>query len=240
MKSKDNVTKILSEGEQKAVSIALFLAEIDVAQNKSTVILDDPVNSLDHRMMERLSNILLQLKNQVIIFTHNRMFLDAISGSDYGHTCKNFQRGCSKTKGKHIFVYEIKSEGLSEAGVVTSDVKNNAKGYLSDANELLQQSPFSEELKVCALLRNAIDHLIDEVVFNKQTPRKYSMKGVAQSIDWAGLKKMASDSNLIDDLKSVFGRVSSGQLHVGQASSNNPPDKRELTELYDKLEKMLH
>ena len=164
MKSKDNVTKILSEGEQKAVSIALFLAEIDVAQNKSTVILDDPVNSLDHRMMERLSNILLQLKNQVIIFTHNRMFLDAISGSDYGHTCKNFQRGCSKTKGKHIFVYEIKSEGLSEAGVVTSDVKNNAKGYLSDANELLQQSPFSEELKVCALLRNAIDHLIDEVV----------------------------------------------------------------------------
>lgn len=240
MKSKTNVTNILSEGEQKAVSIALFLAEIFVAKNKSPIILDDPVNSLDHRMMNCLSDILLQLDNQVVIFTHNRMFLDSIAGSDYGHLCKNFtSNGCNKTKGKHIFTYQIKSEGISEKGVITSKINDNAKGYLRDAEELLSKSPFDEELKVCALLRNAIDHIVDEIVFNNQIPRKYSIKGVAQSIQWDELKNMASNQEMIDDLKRIFGRVSSGQLHVGQVSSNNPPDKQELLQLYNELDSMV-
>lgn len=240
MKSKTNVTNILSEGEQKAVSIALFLAEIFVAQNKSSIILDDPVNSLDHKMMDCLSDILLQLDNQVIIFTHNRMFLDSISGSDYGHLCKNFNsNGCNKTKGKHIFIYQVKSEGISEKGVITSKINDNANGYLSDAKELLTQTPFNEELKVCALLRNAIDHIIDEIVFNNQTPRKYSIKGVAQSIQWDDLKNMASNHQMIDDLKRIFGRVSSGELHIGQVSSNNPPEKQELLQLHQDLSNML-
>ena len=240
MKSKTNVTNILSEGEQKAVSIALFLAEIFVAQNKSSIILDDPVNSLDHKMMDCLSDILLQLDNQVIIFTHNRMFLDSISGSDYGHLCKNFNsNGCNKTKGKHIFIYQVKSEGISEKGVITSKINDNANGYLSDAKKLLTQTPFNEELKVCALLRNAIDHIIDEIVFNNQTPRKYSIKGVAQSIQWDDLKNMASNHQMIDDLKRIFGRVSSGELHIGQVSSNNPPEKQELLQLHQDLSNML-
>lgn len=240
MKSKTNVTNILSEGEQKAVSIALFLAEIFVAKNKSPIILDDPVNSLDHKMMSCLSDILLQLDNQVVIFTHNRMFLDSISGSDYGHLCKNFTfNGCNNTKGKHVFIYQIKSEGISEKGVITSKINDNAKGYLSDAKELLSQTPFDEELKVCALLRNAIDQIIDEIVFNNQTPRKYSIKGVAQSIQWEELKNMASNHEMIDDLKRIFARVSSGQLHVGQVSSNNPPDKQELLQLHNELASMV-
>lgn len=240
MKSRANVTNILSEGEQKAVSIALFLAEISVAQNKSTIILDDPVNSLDHKMMNCLSDILLGLDNQVIIFTHNRMFLDSISGSKYGHLCKNFNsNGCNKTKGRHIFIYQIKSEGINEKGVIISKINDNAKGYLSDAEELLSQSPFNEDLKVCALLRNAVDHIIDEIVFNNQIPRKYSIKGVAQNIQWGELKIMASNHEMIDELERIFGRVSSGQLHVGQVSLNNPPDKQELLQLHEELASML-
>ncbi|NLD16667.1 MAG: AAA family ATPase [Tissierellia bacterium] len=241
IKSQKNVAKILSEGEQKAVAIALFFAEISVSQNKSTVIMDDPVNSLDHRMIERFADILLQLENQVVVFTHNRMFLDSISGSDYGHLCKNFQlHGCSKPKGKHVFIYKIQSEGPNDAGVITSQNKDDAKGCLDAASTLLSQSPFSEDLKTCALLRNAIDHIIDEVVFNKQVPRKYSMKGCAQSINWDELKKMATDPSVIDELKNAFGRVSSGQLHYGQVSSINPPNKEELQKLHDKLISILN
>lgn len=231
----------MSEGEQKAVAIALFFAEISVSQNKSTVIMDDPVNSLDHRMIERFADILIQLENQVIVFTHNRMFLDSNSGSDYGHLCKNFQlHGCNKTKGKHVFVYKIQSEGPNATGVITSQNNDDAKGCLDAASTLLSQSPFAEELKTCALLRNAIDHIIDEVVFNKQVPRKYSMKGCAQSINWEELKKMVTDPSVIDELKSAFGRVSSGQLHYGQVSSSNPPNKEELQKLHDKLLSILN
>lgn len=240
MNTKNHVTKILSEGEQKAVSIALFLAEISVAKNKSTIILDDPVNSLDHRMMDCLSNVLLQFDNQIVIFTHNRMFLDSMYGSKYGHFCKNFKKnGCNKKKGKHIFAYKINSEGPNEKGVITSKRNYDAKGYLSDAKELLNKSPFDEELKVCALLRNAIDHIIDEIIFNEQIPRKYSMKGVNQSIQWEKLKEMGSNSKIIDDLKKTYGRVSSSELHLGQVNYGNPADKEELLRLYEKLEKIL-
>lgn len=241
MKSKKtDVTNILSEGEQKVVSIALFLSEIVVANNKSPIILDDPVNSLDHKMISCLSDILLQLDNQVIIFTHNRMFLDSVSGSSYGHLCKNFNaNGCNKNKGKHIFIYQIKSEGISEKGVITSKINDSAKGYLSAANELLDKTPFNEELKVCALLRNAIDKIIDEIVFNNQIPRKYSIKRVGQSIQWNELKKMASNHEIIEDLHRIFDRVSAGELHIGQQSSNNPPDKQELIKMYEDLISMV-
>lgn len=240
MSSKNPVNKILSEGEQKAVSIALFLAEIKVSQNKSTVIFDDPVNSLDHRMIERLSDIILDIENQVIIFTHNRMFLDSIYGSDKGHLCKNFNnKGCNNEKGKHIFVYEIKSEGINNAGVITSRIKNNSEGYLKEAEVLLKQSPFSEEEKVSVLLRNSIDHIIDEVIFNRQIPRKYSMKGnSSQSINWDELSKMSKEPNIIDDLKRIFGRVSSGYLHYGQVNLNNPPNKEELQNFLYRLKEI--
>lgn len=239
MRAQKNVNRILSEGEQKAVSIALFLAEISVSKNKSTIIFDDPVNSLDHRMIEILANVILQLGNQIVVFTHNRMFYDAIKGSEYGHSCKDCQGGCSNNKGKHIYVYEVKSEGPNDAGVITLNLKNNAKGYLEEAKVLLNISPFTEELKVCALLRNAVDHIIDEIVFNNQVPRKYSMKGQTQSISWEELKKMASNPDVIDKLKVIFGRLSSGQLHYGQVSTENPPDKQELLDIQSELEGML-
>ena len=68
----------MSEGEQKAVALALFISEISLSNNKSTIIFDDPVNSLDHRIMYNLAGLLLSLENQIIIFTHNKMFLDCL------------------------------------------------------------------------------------------------------------------------------------------------------------------
>lgn len=240
MKSKDNVTKILSEGEQKAVSIALFLAELAISKNKNTIILDDPVNSLDNRMIERLSSILLQLDNQIILFTHNKLLLDSILGSKNAHPCKNFNpKGCNNNKSKHVYVYKIKSEGIEEKGVAVKQINNNAKDYLHSAHQILVKNSFDDELKVGALLRNAIEHIIDEVVFNGQIPQKYSIQGVHQNIQWNKLKDMASDPQIIEDLKRIYGRLSSGGLHVGQVSNNNPLNKEELEEMHAELSILL-
>ena len=83
-----DITSILSEGEQKATALALYLSEISLSQNKSTIIFDDPVNSLDHRMMQALADLLMNIDNQIIVFTHNKMFLDCFECSEYGHICK--------------------------------------------------------------------------------------------------------------------------------------------------------
>ncbi|APQ11403.1 hypothetical protein NS274_20500 [Pseudomonas oryzihabitans] len=68
---------ILSEGEQRAIAIASFLAEIKLNKGRGGVLLDDPVSSLDHRrrweVAERLA--IESLTRQVIIFTHDIYFL---------------------------------------------------------------------------------------------------------------------------------------------------------------------
>ncbi|PFF53626.1 AAA family ATPase [Bacillus cereus] len=78
--SKININEILSEGEQRALSIAFFLAEISSMNSEGSIILDDPVSSLDHRRREYVAQRLIQeAKNrQVIIFTHDLVFLSVL------------------------------------------------------------------------------------------------------------------------------------------------------------------
>jgi len=71
------VSEILSEGEQRALSLAFFFAEMRLAEHTGGVIVDDPVSSLDD---ERRSYIARRLvgeaaHRQVIVFTHDLPFM---------------------------------------------------------------------------------------------------------------------------------------------------------------------
>lgn len=74
------LSSILSEGEQKVISLADFLSEVYVSSINKGVIFDDPVTSLDDdrkdKIAERLSHEALE--RQVIIFTHDLVFLSAL------------------------------------------------------------------------------------------------------------------------------------------------------------------
>ena len=68
---------VLSEGEQRAIAIASFLAEIKLGKGYGGIVFDDPVSSLDHRrrweVAERLA--MESKQRQVIVFTHDIYFL---------------------------------------------------------------------------------------------------------------------------------------------------------------------
>ncbi len=68
---------ILSEGEQRAVAISAFLAEVELSGGKGGIVFDDPVSSLDHRRRERVAKrfAIEASRRQVIIFTHDIYFL---------------------------------------------------------------------------------------------------------------------------------------------------------------------
>ena len=226
IKKEKNVTNILSEGEQKAAALALFLAEIKISRNKSTIIFDDPVNSLDHKIIGAFTDQLMDLDNQLIIFTHNKLFLDSIETTSKAHVCKTIDSACNKNKGKHIFLYETQSEGISRKGVIAQKAKEDANLFLSRAEEKLNQSPLEETNAVCANLRQAIEEIIDEVVFNKLSPNKFSNKN--GRINWDELKNLNPDTTLIDTLHEIHGRCSGGELHLGAEREENPVDKEEL------------
>ena len=72
---------VLSDGEFRAVSLAAFLADLEVAGDRSAIILDDPVTSLDHRYQEAVAARLIQeaRHRQVIVFTHSTAFVGILS-----------------------------------------------------------------------------------------------------------------------------------------------------------------
>jgi ABC-type cobalamin/Fe3+-siderophores transport system ATPase subunit len=72
-----NPAEILSEGEQRAIAIGSFLAEVGLSGGKGGIVFDDPVSSLDHRRRERVAKRLVEeaTQRQVIVFTHDIYFL---------------------------------------------------------------------------------------------------------------------------------------------------------------------
>lgn len=233
----DDVTAVLSEGEQKGVGLALFIAEAKMQQTSNPIIFDDPVNSLDHRIAAQLAERLLSLDNQLIIFTHNKLFLDAFECSNDAHICKNMNGGCNKNKGKHIFLYHVLSESKMLKGIITPKNEDSSQSYINEAKKKLQKSPFTESLEVSANLRYAIERIIDEVVFNHQIPTKMSNKN--SRISWDDLIKMNNDPILINKLKSYHSRLSGGCLHNGAEEGENSIEKEEFENIINYLESIL-
>ena len=69
--------RVVSEGEQRCLSIAAFFAELSTAEDSSGIVFDDPVSSLDYRWREGVARRLVQESKtrQVIVFTHDVVFL---------------------------------------------------------------------------------------------------------------------------------------------------------------------
>jgi energy-coupling factor transporter ATP-binding protein EcfA2 len=79
----DNIDlrRVLSEGEQRVVALAGFLAEENLTGRSSTIVFDDPVSSLDHLFRQKIAARLVKEAEhrQVIVFTHDIAFLVALS-----------------------------------------------------------------------------------------------------------------------------------------------------------------
>ena len=72
----ESIAKIASEGEQRCIAIAAFLAEIKAENRKSAIIFDDPVNSLSHQWRSKVAERLVSesFNRQVVVFTHDIVF----------------------------------------------------------------------------------------------------------------------------------------------------------------------
>lgn len=96
-------SKVLSEGEQKVLALADFLAEARLAGITAPVIFDDPVSSLDHRRVNEVAQRIAKLaeENQVIVFTHDILFATTLLGLfEKSKRCSYFQVTDEDGKGK--------------------------------------------------------------------------------------------------------------------------------------------
>lgn len=73
----NKLDEILSEGEQRAIAIGAFLAELRLASHGGGIVFDDPVSSLDHWRRRHVARRLVEEAKgrQVIVLTHDTTFL---------------------------------------------------------------------------------------------------------------------------------------------------------------------
>ena len=79
LKGKDP-SAILSEGEQKVIALADFIAETNITTINKGIVFDDPVNSLDEERKSTIAKRLVDLstQKQVVIFTHDLVFVSGL------------------------------------------------------------------------------------------------------------------------------------------------------------------
>lgn len=227
-----SIRSILSEGEQKAISLAMFLTEAELSRAKAPLVFDDPVNSLDNHVIEQFAHMLMELNQQVIVFTHNRLFLDALQVPplpNLWHICKNYDNGCSNA-GKHIYLWETESfEGRT--GLITQMRGDSAKAILDRVHDKLAAGILDNDQKllVAANLRKAIEKLIDEKLLKNVQPCRFNVS--RSHIDWPLLANLNSDPVYQQQhsvLQREFGRLSNRRLHEGESSRERPLTQTEL------------
>jgi len=164
---------ILSEGEQRAIAIASFLAEIKLSKGRGGVVFDDPVSSLDHRrrweVAERLA--IESLTRQVIIFTHDIYFLCILEQkvNEVGATLtKNYIRRTAQGFG-------VYSEQLPFDVLGTKERVARLRQMLVDIRKAQQEGNDDEHRHLTATcygrLRLAWERCVEEVLLNNAVQR---------------------------------------------------------------------
>ncbi|MGV1037839.1 MAG: AAA family ATPase [Candidatus Nanopelagicales bacterium] len=138
-------SKVLSEGEQKVLAMADFLAEARLAGITAPVVFDDPVSSLDHRRInevaERVAN--LAETTQVIVFTHDIFFATKLlSLFEQSKRCTYFQVTDEGGKGKVTRATGPRWDTLSGIKAKINTTIEAAKQQEGEAREALVRTGY--------------------------------------------------------------------------------------------------
>lgn len=164
---------ILSEGEQRAIAIASFLAEIRLGKGLGGIVLDDPVSSLDHRRRWEVAERLAKesLTRQVIIFTHDIYFLLILEqkAEEVGATLtKNYIRRTADG-------YGVYSEDLPFDVLGTKDRLGRLRQMLVGVRKAVKEGDEDVQRHLTAKcygqLRLAWERCIEEVLLNGTVQR---------------------------------------------------------------------
>lgn len=167
--SRHALAEILSEGEQKAIALAEFLTELQLDNTKAPVVFDDPVNSLDHKIIEDVARRLLTLskERQVIVFTHSVLLFNSFMYFTKQETFKNLN--CK--------YYNSKNE-YSETGFIreAEEEINKVKYHISKTNVIINNTPKDRPESEVAEdgyghLRSAIELLVEYEIFQGTVKR---------------------------------------------------------------------
>lgn len=129
-----NPNAVLSEGEQKVIAIADFLAEMQLSEVNRGIIFDDPVTSLDEKRKSEIAERLVTeaSQKQVIIFTHDLVFVSSLIGHCKDSNIINDCHWIENVDGNQPGTIWLNNTPSFEKGYKTS---GKAQGYYTEAKK---------------------------------------------------------------------------------------------------------
>lgn len=232
-----DIHNVLSEAEKKCAALALFFAEYELLEVKQPLIFDDPVNSLDNQVIQYFAEKLATINGQVILFTHSAQLLALLKEKDnYEFKIYKDSSSMRTTAGKiHVLIYDIIANSPHKPGFVVNHMDLKSKYYLDEADAYIaSHSVMPDTRPLVDYLRIALEWMIDEVIFFNQQPIVYRGKG---KIPWASLIKMTQfDSAKVQEMQSIYLRLSNSGSHVGYGSVFNPLTRAQLITIKNQIE----
>lgn len=233
-----DVDKVLSEAELKCCALALFLAECNLMEVQQPIIFDDPVNSLDGSIIQAFTNRLGELPNEIIIFTHNVLFMEALTDERKFKVYDDpaIDRTKATTSKRRVLAYDVLTN-LEKTGFVLGRKNKKTLFYLDLANAKLNiRGPITDVKNIVEDLRMAVEWAIDEVIFRGLPTRRF--KG-SEPTDWITMEAMASAGvDIVRDLKSNYDQLSGMGVHLGTSSYTAPPSPATLQAIHDDIERI--
>ncbi len=145
LSGKHRPSKVLSEGEQKVLAMADFLAEARLSGISAPVIFDDPVSSLDHRRIDEVADRVARLaeQTQVIVFTHDVLFAAAlIARFEKSKRCRFYQISDEGGKGKVTPASGPRWDSISELSKKVNVTIETARKQEGDARDALVRTGY--------------------------------------------------------------------------------------------------
>ena len=225
---------ILSEGEQRAIAIASFMAELRLGKGRGGIVLDDPVSSLDHRRRWEVAERLAKesLTRQVIVFTHDIYFLLILEqkAEVVGATLtKNYIRRTADGYGVH-------SEDLPFDVLGTKERLGRLRQMLVGVRRAAKEG--DEDLlrhltaKCYGLLRLAWERCIEEVLLNGAVQR------FAEGVSTLRLKGVTVTDEDYREIDAGMTKASKFEHDAAAAVGRLPmPDPDELSDDIERLAK---
>lgn len=225
---------IFSEGEQRALSLADFLTEVNLNPTSAAIVLDDPVTSLDHQRKRAIAKRLAEeaSERQVIVFTHDLVFLTLLSDKAEAAGCEVMNHWVQRLEGV-------------PGCVKIDDTPANSRAYrkTTKAKEFLQQAKQATGGDRVDLVRSgagALRRTVEEVVIVhlfKDTVRRWD-----EQVRLGALNKISWSNELADEIVALQDDTS--RLLEGHSNSDEfagaMPDVDDLEKLIARVDDVIN
>lgn len=186
----------LSGGERKKVALCMVLLS-----NSEVLLLDEPTNHLDIQMIEWLENYLSKANQSLLVVSHDRYFIDAISTDIY----ELDNRTINKYHGNFAYYLEKKAERQQQQAAWQAKARNLYKKELEWIRRMPQARGTKSRSRIEAF--EQLEQQLQQKV--EQESKTFSVKSRrigSKILEINNITKTYDDRVIIDDFSHTYKR----------------------------------